>query len=78
LEKWPPLILGVRQQVHSPPDFLLDQFGLWNSIYLIALLYGAIFIYLLIRLLGILGNQTLGFSTVVLSLLITTTLVIVN
>ncbi len=58
--------------------FLLDQFGLWNSIYLIALLYGVVSIYLLIRLLGIFGKQSFGFSTIALCLLIVVTLVIVN
>lgn len=69
---------GAAAGAFTAGFLLLDQFGLWNSIYLIALFYGAISIYLLIRLLGILGNQSLGFSTVVLSLLITATLVIVN
>lgn len=58
--------------------FLLDQFGLWHSIYFIALLYGVVSIYLLIRLLAIFGVRALRFSTVALSLLIATTLVVVN
>lgn len=57
---------------------LLNQFGLWNSIYFIALLYGLVSIYLLIRLLRILGNQSLRFSAVALSLLIVTTFAVVS
>ncbi len=58
--------------------FLLNQLGLWNSIYFIALLYGIVSIYLMIRLWRILGNQSLRFSAVVLSLLIATTLLVGN
>lgn len=35
---------------------MLDQFGLWNSIYLIASLYGVVSVYLLIRLMTISGK----------------------
>ncbi len=58
--------------------FLLDQLGLWNSIYFIALLYGVVSIYLLIRLLRILGKQSFRFAAVALSLLIATTLLVGN
>ncbi len=58
--------------------FLLDQLGLWNSIYFIALLYSAVSIYLLIRLLAVFGKRALRFSTVALSLLIATTLTVIN
>ncbi len=58
--------------------FLLDRFGLWNSIYLIALLYGLVSIYLLGSLLRISGKQSLRFSVVALSLLIATSLFVVN
>jgi spermidine synthase len=58
--------------------FLLDQLGLWNSIYFIALLYGIVSVYLLIRLLRILGNQSFRFAAVALSLLIATTLLVGN
>ena len=58
--------------------FLLDQFGLWNSIYFIAMLYGIFSIYLLIRLLVIFGKRSLGISTAAFSLLIAATLVVAN
>lgn len=58
--------------------FLLDQLGLWNSIYFITLLYSAVSIYLLIRLLAVFGKRALRFSTVALSLLIATTLTVIN
>ena len=58
--------------------FLLDPLGLWNSIYVIALLYGAVSIYLLIRLLVVIGKRTLRFSAVALSLLIAATLTVIN
>lgn len=58
--------------------FLLDQFGLWSSIYFIAFLYGVVSLYLLIRILRILGSQAFRFSAVALSLLIVTTLLVGN
>lgn len=57
--------------------FLLDQFGLWNSIYFIALLYGVVSVYLLIRLADF-DKRALRFSTIAVSLLIATTLVAIN
>lgn len=57
---------------------MLDQFGLWNSIYFIASLYGVVSVYLLIRLMTIYGKKTFRFVTVALSLMIAVTLVIIN
>ena len=70
--------LGAAAGALTAGFFLLDQLGLWNSIYFIALLYGIVSIYLLIRLLRILGNQSYRFSAAALSLLIATTLLIGN